>query len=79
MVIFKARSLFSGSTVCTEPLPKLVVPMTTARFWSCRAPATISEAEALPPLISTTIGTASLSSLPVAEKRNSELAMRPLV
>ena len=34
---------------------------------------------ALPPLISTTIGTASLSSLPVAEKRSSELAMRPLV
>ena len=29
---FGARSLFSGSTVCTEPLPKLVVPMTTPRF-----------------------------------------------
>ncbi|MCY1180909.1 hypothetical protein D9M73_213830 [compost metagenome] len=71
--------MFSGSTVCTEPLPKLSVPMTIARFWSCRAPATISAAEALPPLINTTIGTASLSSLPVAEKRSSELAIRPLV
>lgn len=28
--------------------------------WSCRAPATISEAEAEPPLISTTIGTSAL-------------------
>ncbi|MNF95746.1 hypothetical protein D3C84_785150 [compost metagenome] len=32
VVIFSARSLFRGSTVCTEPLPKLVVPITTARF-----------------------------------------------
>ena len=42
--------------VCTEPLPKDRVPMIVARLWSCSAPATISEAEAEPPLISTTIG-----------------------
>ncbi|POR73223.1 hypothetical protein BKM30_26565 [Pseudomonas syringae pv. syringae] len=79
MVIFSARSLFSGSTVCTEPLPKLSVPIRMPRFWSCNAPATISDAEALPPLISTTRGTPSLASAGSAEKRNSELAIRPLV
>ena len=42
--------------VCTEPLPKDRVPMMVARLWSCSAPATISDAEAEPPLISTTIG-----------------------
>ena len=45
--------------VCTEPLPNERVPMTVARLWSCRAPATISEAEAEPPLISTMIGLSS--------------------
>ena len=34
--------------VCTEPLPKLWVPMITARWWSFSAPATISEALAEP-------------------------------
>ena len=43
-------------TVCTEPLPNERVPKSTARLWSCRAPATISEAEAEPPLINTTSG-----------------------
>ena len=38
----------SGMMVCTEPLPKLCVPITMARPQSCSAPATISEAEALP-------------------------------
>ena len=42
--------------VCTEPLPKVLLPRTTARRWSCSAPATISDAEADPPLTSTTIG-----------------------
>ena len=42
--------------VCTEPLPKLLVPTIKARFCSFRAPATISEAEALPSLINTTMG-----------------------
>ena len=37
--------------VWTEPLPKERVPRTVARFRSCRAPATISDAEAEPPLI----------------------------
>ena len=43
--------------VCTEPLPKVCVPMIVARLWSCSAPATISEADAEPPFTSTTIGT----------------------
>ena len=46
----------SGMMVCTEPLPKLWVPSTTARPQSWSAPATISDAEALPWLTSTTIG-----------------------
>ncbi len=50
-------SLGSGRIVCTEPLPNVCVPMIVARWWSCSAPATISEAEAEPPFTSTTIGT----------------------
>src|SRR5919201_6603756 len=42
--------------VCTEPLPNERVPITVARRSSCSAPATISEAEAEPPLISTMSG-----------------------
>ena len=33
--------------LCTEPLPKLCSPSTTARFKSCRQPATISDGSAL--------------------------------
>ena len=40
------RSLGRRSTVCTVPLPKLLLPITTARPASCKAAATISEAEA---------------------------------
>jgi hypothetical protein len=47
----------SGRTVCTEPLPKVWLPMMVARLWSCSAPATISLAEAEPSLTSTTSGT----------------------
>ena len=57
MVSLIAVLLPSGRMVCTEPLPKVCVPMMMARLWSCSAPATISEAEAEPPLTSTTIGT----------------------
>ena len=46
-----------GMMVWTEPLPKDWVPMMMPRWWSWSAPATISEAEAEPPLISTTRGT----------------------
>ena len=46
----------SGMMVCTEPLPNERVPTSVARFWSCSAPATISEAEAEPPLIRTMTG-----------------------
>ena len=53
---FDCAATGSGIRVCTEPLPKLCVPTTTARLWSCNAPATISEAEAEPALIRTVIG-----------------------
>src|SRR5262249_24877800 len=46
----------SGMIVCTEPLPKVCVPTTIARPQSCSAPATISDAEALPWFTSTTVG-----------------------
>jgi hypothetical protein len=46
----------SGMMVCTEPLPNERVPTSVARLWSCSAPATISEAEAEPPLISAMTG-----------------------
>ena len=46
-----------GMMFCTEPLPKERSPMIRARFWSRRAPATISEAEAEPALMITTTGT----------------------
>ena len=53
--------------VCTEPLPKERVPTAIARFWSCSAPATISDAEAEPPLISTMTGL-PLSDRPAARR-----------
>src|ERR1700681_672080 len=62
-----ARSPERGMTVCTEPLPNEVRPMSFARWLSLRAPATISAAEAEPPLINTTIG-APLSASPGVEK-----------
>jgi hypothetical protein len=46
----------NGNTVCTEPLPKDVRPISRARSRSCNAPATISDADALPWSTSTTIG-----------------------
>ena len=55
--------------VCTEPLPNERVPISVARLWSCSAPATISEAEAEPPLISTTSGLPLVRSPPRAVKR----------
>ena len=57
-----AAPLRSGTMVWTEPFPKESVPTTSARLWSCNAPATISEADAEPPLISTTIGRFGTSS-----------------
>ena len=41
---------------CTSPLPKVGRPTTSARSWSCRAPAMISAALADPTSTSTTIG-----------------------
>jgi hypothetical protein len=52
-------------------LPKLVVPTTSARSWSCSAPATISLAEALPPSVSTTIGGCVTSRSPDARATSS--------
>ena len=43
--------------------------MMTARLWSCRAPATISEAEAEEELMSTTIGTVFASGVRSASAR----------
>ncbi|SPH19277.1 hypothetical protein ASD8599_00001 [Ascidiaceihabitans donghaensis] len=74
-----APSLRSGITVCTDPLPKLLVPTTIARRWSCNAPATISEADAEPPLIKTTIGLPSARSPKVALNRSPSSATRPRV
>ena len=65
--------------VCTEPLPNERVPSTVARLWSCSAPATISEAEAEPPLISTIIGLPLVRSPARALKRWVSSALRPRV
>jgi hypothetical protein len=65
--------------VCTEPLPNERVPMMVARLWSCKAPATISEAEAEPPLISTTSGLPLVRSPPRAIKRWVSSGVRPRV
>ena len=62
--------------VCTEPLPNERVPSMVARVWSCSAPATISEAEAEPPLISTTIGLPLATSPGWALKRCVSSALR---
>ena len=43
-------------TVCTRPLPKVLVPITTARSKSCSDPLVISAAEAVLPFTSTTTG-----------------------
>ncbi len=51
---------------CTTPLPKVAVPSTTARSWSWRAPATISDAEALEPSVSTTSASPASSRCGVA-------------
>ena len=59
----------SGMTVWTEPLPKVRCPRITARWWSCNAPATISLAEALPPLVSTTTGRPPVMSPGLAFQR----------
>ncbi len=58
VVSFSAPSSppFRGITDCTEPLPKVVRPTSSARWRSCKAPETISAAEAVPELVSTTMG-----------------------
>src|SRR3974390_383152 len=56
--------------VCTDPLPNERVPISVARLWSCSAPATISEAEAAPPLTRTTSGLSLVGAPPrVAQTR----------
>ena len=65
--------------VCTEPLPNERVPRMVARLWSCNAPATISEAEAEPPLISTITGLPLTRSPARALKRCVSSALRPRV
>src|SRR4029077_2035515 len=62
-----APPLFSGTTSWKVPLPKEVVPTTVARPDSSSAAVTISEADAVSPLIRTTIGWRGSES-PVASK-----------
>ena len=69
----------SGMIVCTEPLPKVCVPTIVARPQSWSAPATISDAEALPWLTSTTIGISGTGFLAWAVKRMFWLRTRPSV
>src|SRR6266446_4506578 len=72
-----ARSPDRGMTVCTEPLPKVVRPMSFARWLSLRAPATISAADTDPPLINTTIGAPLSASPAVASISNLDSGVRP--
>src|SRR6266480_3802013 len=65
--------------VCTEPLPNERVPTSVARLWSCSAPATISDAEAEPPLISTMTGLPLVRSPACAARRWVSSALRPRV
>ena len=58
----------SGMTVCTEPLPKDFVPIMMARLWSCKAPATISDAEAEPLLMSTKVDETNPNSVPIEKQ-----------
>ena len=66
MVYLIPNFSFKGCTVWTDPFPKDVVPKIKALEWSCRAPATISDAEADPPLIRTTTGYLRSSSFAYA-------------
>jgi hypothetical protein len=68
-----------GMIDCTEPLPNDLVPSTIDRRWSCSAPATISEAEAEPPLIRITIGLPSIRSPDSAFQRCASSLLRPRV
>ena len=52
----KAQKGLTVIIVCTEPFPKDWVPSIIALLRSCRAPATISDAEAEPLFIKTTNG-----------------------
>ena len=56
MVSLRPSSWSIGTTTWTEPLPYDFVPTSVAAPVSCSAPARISEALALLPSISTTIG-----------------------
>ena len=55
-MIFSVFSLSIGSTAWTEPFPKVFSPTKIALLWSCKAPLTISEAEAEPSFTRTTKG-----------------------
>src|SRR6185295_3502463 len=70
----------NGRKLCTEPLPNVCSPRITAlqtpfSVKSCNAPETISEALALPPLTSTTIGRLRCVLRPLA--RYSEILFEP--
>jgi hypothetical protein len=69
----------SGMMVCTEPLPNERVPITVAAGDPGAHPATISEAEAEPPLISTMSGLPLVRSPVRALNRCVSSALRPRV
>ena len=69
----------SSIRLCTEPLPNEVVPTTSPRSRSWIAPATISEADALPPLTSTIMGCVSATRSASANTFSLEPGARPFV
>src|SRR6202023_298412 len=73
-----APPLPSGSRLSIELSPKLFVPSVTARLLSCNAPTTSSASRAVPPLISTTIGSPFAMSPGVALMRFVAAGLRPL-
>ena len=56
MVSRRASERLIGKMDCTRPFPKVVVPSTNARSWSCNAPAMISDALAENSFTNTTTG-----------------------
>ncbi len=79
VVSFRMFRPGSSYSVWTDPFPKLVSPMSTARSWSCSAPATISVADALRSPISTATSRSGYWSSRVARKTRLWPGDRPRV
>ena len=67
----------SEMMVCTKLLPKMRVPTSVACLWSCNAPATISEADAVPTLNCKIppAGVEALGILGIAARHGDNLAL----